>query len=111
MPAKRFCLVVSSIDVRSLGVWVRCGAGARGWHLGARHVLVDVDPGVVELSVVIVYTSCGLGGPGVHRKWLWGDLGLESDVSERSCPLSGWRVAAAIYNLDLAISNYNQSCI
>ena len=30
MPAKWFCLVVSSIDVRSLGVWVRCGAGARG---------------------------------------------------------------------------------
>ena len=30
MPAKWFCLVVSRIDVRSLGVWVRCGAGARG---------------------------------------------------------------------------------
>ena len=30
MPAKWFCLVVSGIDVRSLGVWVRCGAGARG---------------------------------------------------------------------------------
>ena len=30
MHAKCFCVVVSSIDVRGLGVWVRCGAGACG---------------------------------------------------------------------------------
>ena len=53
-------------------------------HGMSRDVLVDVDPGMVELSIVIAYTSCGLGGLGVHRKGRWGDLGLESDVSERS---------------------------
>ena len=68
MPAKWLCLVVSGIDVRSLGVWVRCGAVPAASHLGARHVRVDVDPGVVELSVVMAYTSCGLGGPEKHRK-------------------------------------------
>ena len=54
--------------------------------LGHGMWLLDVDPGVIELSVVIAYTSCGLGGLGVHRKGRWGDLGLESDVSERSRP-------------------------
>ena len=49
-------------------------------------MLLDVDLGMVELSVVMAYTSCGLGGLMVHRKGRWGDLGLESDVSERSRP-------------------------
>ena len=30
MHANWLCVVVSDIDVRGLGVWVRCGAGARG---------------------------------------------------------------------------------
>ena len=53
-------------------------------HGMSRDVLVDVGPGMVELSVVMTHTSYGLGGLGVHRKGRWGDLGLESDVSERS---------------------------
>ena len=44
-------------------------------HGMSRDVLVDVDPGMDELSIVIAYTSCGLGGLGVHRKGRWGDLG------------------------------------
>ena len=43
-------------------------------HGMSRDVLVDVDPGVVELSVVIAYTRCGLGRLVVHRKGRLGDL-------------------------------------
>ena len=53
-------------------------------HGMSRDVLVDVDSGMVELSIVIAYTSCGLSGPGNHQKGRGGDLELESGVSERS---------------------------
>ena len=65
-----------------------CGYGAV--HLGACHVLLDVDPGVAELSVVIAYTSCALGGPGNHRKGHGGDLGVKLVVSERSRIAATW---------------------
>ena len=47
--------------------------GVAGAHAMAERV-GDVDPGVVELSVVIAYTRCGLGRLVVHRKGRLGDL-------------------------------------
>ena len=61
------------------------GGGVAGAHAMAERV-GDVDPGVVELSVVIVYTICGLGGLGKHRKGRGGHLVVKRVVSERSCP-------------------------
>ena len=43
-------------------------------HGMSRDVLIDVDPGMVELSIVIAYTSCGLGGLGVTPERALGGL-------------------------------------